>query len=139
MQRDVAISYKYSERENRRLSNQVSKIYRGDVEENNEVKVLLPCTINDDVWIEDTGTVSSMREGMNGIFMLYPYEEDSVLITNHCSLYLKDLADFGFLDGERYAFLETEQGLLYYKSAYESLSNAQTLDDVEDYIESMLG
>ena len=41
-------------------------------------------------------------------------------------------------DGERYAFLETEKGLVFSNSAYKSISNAKTLDEVESYVKSKL-
>ena len=57
----------------------------------------------------------------------------------HCNmdifygLYLKDISDYGFMDGMRYAFLQTEKGLIYSKWAFTSL-NALSLDDVKKYV-----
>ena len=42
------------------------------------------------------------------------------------------------MDGERYAFLETDSGLVFGRWAYESIADATTLDEVEEYIENML-
>ena len=50
----------------------------------------------------------------------------------------RDLAGYGFADGERFAFLETENGLIFSKEAYSSIANATTLAEIEDYIETML-
>ena len=47
----------------------VSKVYRGNCNENDTISVLLPCPISSHIWTEDSDTVSSMREGMTGIFM----------------------------------------------------------------------
>lgn len=116
----------------------IDKVYRGSCKENDILSVLLPCAINSNVWVEDTGTVSSMRVGMTGIFMPIAYTEDSFIEENGTKLYLKDIADFGFLDGERFAFLETEKGLVFSKWSYKSIENAKTLGDIEIYIESML-
>lgn len=116
----------------------IDKVYRGLCSENEILSVLLPCAINSNVWVEDTGTVSSMRVGMTGIFMPIAYTEDSYREENGTKLYLKDIADFGFLDGERFAFLEVENGLVFSKWAYKSIENAKTLVDIEIYIESMI-
>ena len=54
------------------------------------------------------------------------------------SLDKRDLADYDFVDGERYAFLETDSGLVFSRWAYASIADATTLDEVEEYIEKML-
>jgi len=116
----------------------VSKVYRGNCNENDTISVLLPCPISNHVWVEDSGTVSAMREGMTGIFMPIQYSESYAREQNGTKLYYKDIADYGILDGERYAFLETEKGLVFSNLAYKSISNAKTLDEVETYIKSMI-
>ena len=50
----------------------------------------------------------------------------------------RELADYGFADGERYVFLETNAGLVFDRDVYKSISNATTLEEVEEYIENML-
>ena len=50
----------------------------------------------------------------------------------------RELADYGFADGERYAFLQTDDGLVFSREAYSSIANATTLDEIEEYIEAML-
>ena len=47
-------------------------------------------------------------------------------------------ADYGFADDERFAFLETEDGLVFFRDAYGSIDDATTLDEVEDHIKAML-
>ncbi|SEW22773.1 hypothetical protein [[Clostridium] fimetarium] len=116
----------------------VSKVYRGNCNENDTISMLLPCPISNHVWVEDSGTVSAMREGMTGIFMPTQYSESYSREKNGTKLYYKDIADYGILDGERYAFLETEKGLVFSNLAYKSISNAKTLDEVETYIKSMI-
>jgi len=113
-------------------------VYRGNCNENDTISVLLPCPISSHIWTEDSDTVSSMREGMTGIFMPIQYTESYTRIENGTTLYMKDIADYGLMDGQRFAFLETEKGLVFSKWAYESISNASTLDEVETYIQSMI-
>ena len=69
--------------------------------------------------------------------MIYD-DENSIWEQNGAKLDIRDIADYGFADGERFAFLETEDGLVFSRDAYSSIANATTLDEVEDYIETML-
>ena len=64
-------------------------------------------------------------------------EEDSSWEQNGATLFLKDVADFGLADGQRFAFLETEQGLVFDRSAYASLAGTDSLEEVEEYMEKM--
>ena len=118
----------------------VEKVYRGSCQAGETVSVMLPCPIAPDVWVEDTGVVSQMREGMSGIFMPVIYnEENSRWEQNGAVLIKKELVDYGFADGVRYAFLETEDGLVFDRGAYESIADARTMDEIEEYILSMIG
>jgi hypothetical protein len=116
----------------------VEKVYRGPCGEGDTVSVLLPCPVSEGVWVEDTEVVSRMRPGMAGIFMPMIYGGDSVWEQNGAVLALQDIADYGFADGTRYAFLETEEGLVFDRTAYKSIVDASTLEDVEAYIQIML-
>ena len=113
----------------------VSDVWRGPCAEGETVSVLLPCPIDAGVWVSGTGVVSQMREGMEGIFMPIIYdEENSRWEQNGAVLIQKDLVDYGFADGVRFAFLETDEGLVFDRGSYESFADAQTLDEVWDEI-----
>lgn len=114
---------------------EIERVYRGPCAEGETVKVLLPCPIEQGLWVEDTEVVSAMREGMRGIFMPVIYDrENSLWEQNGAVLIQKDIADYGFADGVRYAFLETDKGLVFARECYETIADAQTLDEVEEYI-----
>lgn len=116
----------------------IDKVYRGSCDKGETISVMLPCPINKNIWVEDTDTVCAMKDGMNGIFMLMPFDENAVLEYNDARLVKKDIADYYFPDGVRYAFLETEDGLIFDRSSYKTISNAKTLDEVEKYVEDMV-
>lgn len=117
----------------------VEKVFRGSCQAGDTVKVLLPCMIDvNGVWVSDTGVVSEMRAGMRGIFMPMVYDALSFREQNGARLSLADLAPYGFADGERYCFLETQDGLVFARFAYESIAEASTLGEIERYIEKML-
>lgn len=116
----------------------IDKIYRGNGTVGETVSVLLPCPIDTNVWVEDTGVVSSMRVGMTGIFMPIKYDESSYREENGTKIYWQDIAGYGFMDGERYAFLNTDNGLVFAKDAYKSIASATSLEEIEQFIIRMV-
>lgn len=117
----------------------VEEVAEGPCAAGDSVSVLLPCPITEGVWVEDTDVVSAMRVGTEGIFMPMIYDnENSVWIQNNARLIKKDIADYGFSDGVRYAFLQTEDGLIFSRYTYESISDAATLDEIWEYVQNML-
>ena len=118
---------------------EVSEVLQGSCKAGETVSVLLPCPISEDIWVEDTDVISAMKAGMTGIFMPVLYNgENSVWKQNNACLVKKDIAEYGFLDGLQYAFLETESGLVFSQGTYESIADATTLNEVEEYIQAML-
>ena len=112
---------------------EVETVYRGSCDIGDKVSVLLPCPIMEDYWVEDTDTVSVMQAGMTGISMPMIYTDTSMHLQNGAKLALKD-----FGDGERFAFLVTKNGLVFDRRSYESISDAATLDEIENYILNMI-
>ena len=104
-----------------------------------ELTVLANCPIDGTFQVEDTETVSAIRTGMEGIFMVLPYTDADMWELDGASLRWKDLASANFPDGRRYAFLDTGNGLLYAEWAYPGLAGASTLDEVEAFIRGKLG
>ena len=117
---------------------QVLKTYRGDINLNDTIKVLLPCPVNTNIKVTETDTVSAMKVGMNGIFILNAYDDHSAIEINDTRLALKDIAGYGFPDGMQYAFLEGESELIFSKITYTSIADAVTLDEIEAYVIEML-
>ena len=116
----------------------VNEVLHGDVAYGDVISVLLPCPIGQWLWIEDTGVISQLRAGMSGIFMPRKYMEDDTWEQNGAILVLSDITDYGLGDGERFAFLETSQGLVFADFAYPSLPKDAGLDDVRAFIEAQL-
>ena len=99
-----------------------------------DVTLLASCPIDGSFQIEDTETACAIRMGMEGIFMLQAYGDTELWELENAALRWKDIADYHFGDGRRYAFLNTANGLLYAEWAYPSLQ-AGTLDDVQAWFE----
>lgn len=116
---------------------QVETAYRGPYQAGDTVTVLLPGPIIDGVWVEDTSVISQLAVGTRGILMPMVYDETSVREQNGAILALRDIADCGLPDGERFAFLETADGLTFARWAYPSIQDAASLEEVGDYILEM--
>lgn len=116
----------------------ISKVFKGNLTVNSEIRVLLPCGINIGHNVEDTGVIRRLSVGMEGIFMPIVYDDDSFWEQNGAVLYHKELTPCGLGDGMRWAFLKTDRGLVYMKSAYPGAKGAQGLEDIEEYIKRML-
>jgi len=112
----------------------VFDVYQGDIKKGDEIKILLPCSINNGIFIEDTDVISNMKEGMTGIFMPVIYDESSFMEINNETLYFTDLALYGLSDGERFVFLDNGDNLIYDRNSYPSLNYVQTLDEIGLYI-----
>lgn len=97
------------------VSIQVEETYRGTLQKEEIVLVYLPPT-------SETYTLSDLTIGTHGIFMPSTSSENT----------------YEFLDGYRYAFFETEDGLIFAREIYQSISGAVTLEEIEVYIKSML-
>lgn len=118
---------------------EISKVYRGDKKAGEVTAILLPCPINSGVIVEDTEVISKLKVGANGVFMPVKYDKESVEEVNGEKLYLKELAEYGLMDGVRFAFLETEHGLVFDDASYESVKAAASIQEIEDYVLKMLG
>lgn len=117
----------------------VEDVLRGDMEARETVSVLLPAPVGvEGVQTSDTGISSQMAIGVTGIFTPMKYDETSVRKQNDKEIHLLDLAEYGLPDGERWAFLETANGLQYNHGAYPSFVDAENLDDVKELIHSKI-
>lgn len=116
----------------------IDKVYRGNITAGEIVSVLMPCPINTNVWVEDSAVVSSMRVGMTGIFMPVKYDENSIWEENGAKICKMDITEYGFFDGMRFAFLDSDKGLIFEKSTYSEISSATSLEEIEKYIIKMI-
>lgn len=112
--------------------------YRGNQSVGEHIKILLPCPIKDKFRVEDTEVVSAMNVGTIGIFMPIKYDKSHIYKENNATLYLIDISEYGFLDGERFAFIETENGVVYADWAFENISKNSSLVDIKKYILDMI-
>jgi hypothetical protein len=113
---------------------EVGEVYRGDIAPGDILSVLLPCPINGGLWVEDTGVISRLKEGMSGIFLPRRYTETDFWEQNGAAVLQRDIAAYGMPDGERYAFLETPEGIAYSAWGFPSLPENASMEDVKELI-----
>lgn len=117
----------------------IGEVYQGNLVAGDQITMLIPCAIGlAGSAVKDTGVIAQLKSGMEGIFMPWVYDEDSYIEMNGAVLMKQDLAACGIADGMRWAFLDTEQGLAFLRSAYPGAKDATNLDDIEAYVIDML-
>lgn len=121
----------------------VKKVFRGECTAGEKIKLFLdyPLDLSDDhtdIWTEDAEVISQVRVGMDGIFMMMPYGNNETWTKNDCTLSFRSLAGYHLPDGVRFAFLETDDGLIFHEETFESIAGATTLTEVEEYVRGMV-
>ena len=117
----------------------VDKVYRGDLDAGETVTVLLPRPIYLHTWVEGTEIVSAMRAGMRGYFIpVRQYKADDTYTKNGLTLYYSDLANYSLGGGNYGVFLETDDGLLFNRETYATLSPNCTFEQAEAYLTARL-
>lgn len=115
---------------------QVLDCIRGNLEEGASISALAGCSVRlDGIWQEDSLVNSSMMKGEKGIFLIRKYDNTDTLEYENSTLYLSDIAEYGFPDAMRYSFIQSENGKIRYcKELYNDLGTPGTLFDVKQYI-----
>ncbi len=117
----------------------IDEVYKGNLVPGDQITMLIPCGIDlAGILVEDTGIISRLKSGMEGIFMPWIYNQNSYIEINGAVLMTKDLAACGLADGMRWAFLLTDQGICFERTSYSGAYEATTIDDIETYVVDML-
>ena len=113
---------------------QVSESLPGGPKAGETVRVLLPNPLMEGVWVEDSDVTSALAPGMQAVFLATRYGEESCYEAGGESLCLMDLAQFGLMDGVRYTFAETAEGLRFAQEVYTGLDAGSTIDEAWAYV-----
>lgn len=112
---------------------------KGKIKEGSMISVLSGCaTMKEEIYQEDSYINSQIEEGDRGIFIIHKYGIDDTLELNQKILYLSELADYGFEDAERFAFIEKNGNTLFSSNFYKDLKDNAKLDEVKSYIEDKI-
>ncbi len=119
---------------------QVLDCIRGNLEEGASISALAGCSVRlDGIWQEDSLVNSSMMKGEEGIFLIRKYDNTDTLEYENSTLYLSDIAEYGFPDAMRYSFIQGKDGeIRYCKELYNDLDAPRTLSDIKQFIKSKI-
>lgn len=113
----------------------VEKSYEGAAKVGDEVDILLPGIVDAGQIIgADFNIQPAMKAGERGIFMPIRHDETSQWEENGTVLDLREIAEYGIIDTQRFMFLETTEGLVFVRETFPQIKDAKTLDEVEKYI-----
>lgn len=114
---------------------EVEKVYDGDLTVGETISAMLPGPVDTgNVMGADFNITRAMKPGERGIFMPLVYSSDEVWEENGKVLHMNDFARYAIIDTVRFAFMETEDGLLFERGTFPSIKDAQTMEEVEEYI-----
>lgn len=114
----------------------VESVFRGSVKPGDTVCVLSDCPLSANLSGEEL--ISRIAIGTRGVFMPNTYSDTDTWSQNGATLYLRELADYGFPDCMRWFFLETEDGILYDRESFPSLDAGSSPDALDSYIRKMV-
>lgn len=113
----------------------VDKVYKGDLTTGETVNVMLPGPVDTgSVMGADFNITRAMKTGERGIFMPMVYQSDDVWEENGKELKMTEFARYAIIDTVRFAFMDTEEGLLFERNTFPAIKDASTLEEVEAYI-----
>ncbi|ETA79188.1 hypothetical protein [Youngiibacter fragilis] len=135
---NIVISFKGDKAYRAIAEIKVDNIFRGAIDKGDTVSVLLPCPISGGMLMTGTEIISQLTLGSTGIFMPIEYDGSAYWEQNGYTLKLQDVAPYGLADGMRFAFLKSGDGILFARDMYPVISEAKTLEEIENYIRSMI-
>lgn len=108
------------------------EIIKGTLDET-QIKVFVDCNIGKADSSGDSEILKTLKEKDRGIFIIYKYSDTDVWENDKKNLYMDELAEYGFEDVERFAFVE-KNGKVYFSSIYKNISEDDTLEEIKEYI-----
>jgi hypothetical protein len=116
---------------------EVGEVYRGGLAEGDVIEVLMYFPLDIKVGCGND-VMENLRVGQTGIFLPRRYTGDEYewVGSDENALRVRDIAEFGFPDGQRFAFLETDDGLIFDREVFSEIAGATTLDEVAAYVKT---
>lgn len=81
-----------------------------------------------------SGDLERLEVGSDAVFMPYVAAADTGWSSGEDYFCYADLAELYFAEGVRFLFLDTGDGLSFDRAAYADIADAETLDEVMDYL-----
>lgn len=113
----------------------VEKVYDGDLKQGETIQVMLPGPVDTGkVMGADFNITRAMKAGEKGIFLPLKISSDDVWEENGKVLPMKEIAPYTILDTQRFAFIESEEGLLFERDTFPKIEHATSMDEIEEFI-----
>lgn len=116
---------------------EVTDRIRGDVLPGELRTVLYPG--GPDMSTSLSGPLEDLEVGSEAVFMPERTSEETGERNGASWFCYADLADFYLSEGLRFVFLDTGEGLEFERGVYEDIADAETLEEVTDYLRGMTG
>lgn len=92
-----------------------------------------------DMSASTSGPLDALEAGSDAIFMPVAATPETGRQDGDSWFCYADLGEFYLSEGLRYVFLDTVDGLRFERGLYAEIAEAETLDDIADYIRGMIG
>jgi hypothetical protein len=115
---------------------EVTDCVRGELAVGDIYNILLPCAPGRS--ISTAGDLEKLEEGSDAVFMPYWATADTGWRSGEDYFCYADLAELYFGEGIRFLFLDTEEGLSFARDVYTEIADAETLDEVVDYLREVV-
>lgn len=137
---NVVVSCGESESYHAIVEIEVGQVYRtfGNCTAGDMVSVLTNPIHMDGIGVSASDTIEQAQIGMNCIFMANLLDSSDMKRHGESTLYWTDIAEYRMPDAIRYAFLETENGVIFDRDSYPSFCDADTLDEIMQGIEKLI-
>ncbi|WP_325199177.1 hypothetical protein [Oscillibacter sp.] len=86
-----------------------------------------------------SGPLEDLDVGAEAVFMPIPTDQDTGWKEGGSYFCYADLAEFYLGEGQRFAFADTAEGLVFDRSTYEAIAGAETLEEIAAYIREQIG
>ena len=111
----------------------VKKVFRGKVSEGQIVEILMP------VYSTISKVSDCVEVGDIAIFMVVEYDKDGkeyYLKSGGNKLVLRDVADYGVLNGVNWIFLNKGETFIFAKDLYKDIADVKSWEEIREYISS---
>jgi hypothetical protein len=111
---------------------EVTDCVRGGLGVGDIYNILLPCGPGYSNSL--VGNLEKLKVGSDAVFMPFRTTQDTGEDVGSGYFCYADLAELYFTEGIRYLFLDTEDGLSFERAVYADIADAETLDEVVNYL-----
>lgn len=115
---------------------EITDCVRGELGIGDIYNILLPCAPGRTSSI--VGDLENLKAGSDAVFMPYTATRETGWTAGSSYFCYADLAELYFSEGIRFLFLDTGDGLSFERNVYSDIADAESLDEVMDWLRDQL-